>query len=110
MLTNLIVDGLGLAALAMGIYGLVWGAFSGASSALASELVAEDFRGFAMGLFNSSYSFAAILAPVSIGAIIQTFGYKPSFYFMGAMMLFFGLAVKVGVRQAPKAEETALKR
>jgi len=110
MLTNLIVDGLGLAALAMGIYGLVWGAFSGASSALASELVAEDFRGFAMGLFNSSYSFAAILAPVSIGAIIQTFGYKPSFYFMGIMMLFFVLAVKVGVRQAPKAEEAALKR
>jgi MFS family permease len=110
MLTNLIVDGLGLAALAMGIYGLVWGAFSGASSALASELVAEDFRGFAMGLFNSSYSFAAILAPVSIGAIIQTFGYKPSFYFMGVMMLFFVLAVKVGVRQAPKAEEAALKR
>ncbi len=110
MLINLIVDGLGLAALAMGIYGFVWGAFSGASSALASELVAEDFRGFAMGLFNSSYSFAAILAPVSIGAIIQTFGYKPSFYFMGFMMLFFVLAVKVGVKQAPKAEETALKR
>jgi len=63
-----------------------------------------------MGLFNSSYSFAAILAPVSIGAIIQTFGYKPSFYFMGVMMLFFVLAVKVGVRQAPKAEEAALKR
>ncbi|MBO3803331.1 MAG: MFS transporter [Candidatus Brockarchaeota archaeon] len=103
MFTNAAVGGLELAVLAMGIYGLVWGAFSGASSALASELVAEDSRGLAMGLYNSSYSFAAIIAPVLVGSTIQIIGYRLSFLAMGSAMLLFSTAFRFGVRRPPKA-------
>ncbi|MGQ9514936.1 MAG: MFS transporter [Thermoproteota archaeon] len=110
MFINIMVGGLGLAVFAMGIYGFVWGAFSGASSALASELVVENCRGFAMGLFNSSYSFAAVIAPIFIGSTIQTFGYKASFIVMGSLMLLFSLILRVGVRQRPNVGDKTQKQ
>jgi MFS family permease len=75
------------ATFAMGLYGLIWGAFSGASSALASELTSENKRGFAMGLFNSSGSIANLIAPLSIGVLIQLFGYRLAFVTLSMLLL-----------------------
>jgi len=75
------------ATFAMGLYGLIWGAFSGASSALASELTSENERGFAMGLFNSSGSIANLIAPLSIGVLIQLFGYRLAFVTLSMLLL-----------------------
>jgi len=103
MVTNMWVGGIELAIVAMGIYGLLWGAFSGATSALASELVAEENMGLAMGLFNSAASFGSILAPLIIGGLIYLSGYRSSFAAMAFLMLLFSLFFFLGVKKPGSA-------
>jgi len=105
MLINVWVGGIELAIMAMGIYGLVWGAFSGATTALASELVAKEERGLAMGLLNSAASFASILAPLMIGALVYLSGYRSSFVAMAFLMLLFSLFFFIGVRKTGSASD-----
>jgi len=99
MFINVWVGGIELATIAMGIYGLVWGAFSGATSALASELVEKENRGLAMGFLNSAASFASILAPLAIGGLVYLSGYRSSFAAMAFLMLLFSLFFFLGVRE-----------
>ncbi|MGC9013606.1 MAG: MFS transporter, partial [Thermoproteota archaeon] len=76
-----------------------WGAFSGASSALASELTSENRRGFAMGLFNSSSSVANLIAPLSVGVLIQLFGYRLAFVTLSTLLLVACLLVTFRVKK-----------
>lgn len=99
MLINAFAWGFEAAVLAMCLYGAVWGAFSGASSALASELVDESNRGFAMGLYNSSWNIASMIAPLSIGTLAQASGYRFMLEVMGALMFAACLLLAIGVRE-----------
>ncbi|MEM3415210.1 MAG: MFS transporter, partial [Thermoproteota archaeon] len=99
MFINSLAQGFGEAVLAMCLYGVIWGAFSGASSALASELVDESKRGFAMGLFNSSSNVASLLAPLSMGTLAQVLGYRPMFSLMGTFILTACLLLMLGVKE-----------
>ncbi len=99
MFINSMTTGFEGALLAMALYGFVWGAFSGASSALASELVGEDKRGFALGLFNSSWNIASMLAPMSIGMLSQAYGYRFMFSTMGVLMFLACLIIVAGIRR-----------
>lgn len=87
MFVNSMLSSFEGALLAAVLYSFVWGSFAGSSSALASELVEQDKRGFAMGLFNSSSSIASIIAPVSIGMLSNAYGYRLMFNTMGVLML-----------------------
>ncbi|MBO3831864.1 MAG: MFS transporter [Candidatus Brockarchaeota archaeon] len=98
MFINSMVTGFEGALLTMALYGFVWGAFSGASSAFASELVDEDKKGIALGLFNSSWNIASMLAPVSIGMLSQAYGYRLMFNTMGVLMLLACLIIIFGIR------------
>jgi len=99
MIINVCVGGIGLAIMAMVIYGLVWGAFSAATSALASELIAKEDRGLAMGLLNSTASLASILAPLILGGLVYLSGYRSSFAAMASLMILFSLFFHLGVRR-----------
>jgi DHA1 family multidrug resistance protein-like MFS transporter len=99
MIVNSLAAGFEGALIAMCLYGFVWGAFSGASSALASELVDEGRRGFAMGLFNSSWTIASMFAPASMGMLVQVFGYRLMFEVMGTLMLLSCILLVLGVRR-----------
>jgi MFS family permease len=99
MFANSTVSGFEGALLAMVLYSFVWGAFSGASSAFASELVDQDKKGFAMGLFNSSWNIASMLTPMSIGLLSQAYGYRLTFSTMGVLMLIACLIIVVGIRR-----------
>lgn len=105
MFINVCAGGIELAIVAMGIYGLVWGAFSAATSALASELVAKEDRGLAMGLLNSTASFASILAPLILGELVYISGYRSSFTAMASLMLLFSLFFHLGVRKVDGASD-----
>lgn len=98
MFINSMVSGFEGALLTMAFYGFVWGAFSGASSAFASELVNEDKKGVALGLFNSSWNIASMLALVSIGMLSQAYGYRLMFNTMGVLMLLACLIIIFGIR------------
>ncbi|MBO3754834.1 MAG: MFS transporter [Candidatus Brockarchaeota archaeon] len=98
MFINSMVTGFEGALLTMALYGFVWGAFSGASSAFASELVDEDKKGIALGLFNSSWNIASMLAPVSIGMLSQAYGYRLMFNTMGVLMLLACLIIIFGIQ------------
>jgi MFS family permease len=99
MAINSLAYGFESAILAMSLYGLIWGAFSGASSALASELTSENRRGFAMGLFNSSSSVANLIAPLSVGVLIQLFGYRLAFVTLSTLLLVACLLLTFGVKK-----------
>lgn len=105
MIINACVGGIGLAIMAMGIYGLVWGAFSAATSALASELVAKEDRGLAMGLLNSTASLASILAPLMLGGFVYISGYRSSFAAMASLMILFSLFFHMGIRRAGRTSD-----
>ncbi|MEM2930599.1 MAG: MFS transporter [Thermoproteota archaeon] len=99
MFINSMISGFEGALLAMVLYGFVWGAFSGASSAFASELVDEDKKGIALGLFNSCWNMASILAPVSIGMLSQAYGYRLMFNTMGVLMFLACPIIVFGIRR-----------
>jgi DHA1 family multidrug resistance protein-like MFS transporter len=99
MLVNSMVSSFEGALVAMSLYGFVWGAFSGASSAFAAELVDEGKRGIAMGLFNSSWNIASMLAPMSIGMLSQICGYRLMFSVMGVSMFLTCFLIIFGVRK-----------
>jgi MFS-type transporter involved in bile tolerance (Atg22 family) len=80
------------------LYSFVWGSFSEASSAFASELVDQDKRGVAMGLFNSSWNTTSMLTPMSIGLLSQAYKYRLTLSAIGVLMLLACLIV-IGIRR-----------
>jgi MFS family permease len=72
-------------------YGLYYGAFLGASSALVAELVREDLRGTAYGIFNAALGVTALPASLLAGLLWDWHGPSAPFLF-GA-----GLAVLAAI-------------
>lgn len=69
------------------VYGLYYGAFQGAASALVADLVPSDRRGTAYGLFNAAIGVAAFPASLIAGFLWQWFSPAAPFYF-GAGLAF----------------------
>lgn len=69
------------------VYGLYYGAFQGAASALVADLVPSDRRGTAYGLFNAAIGVAAFPASLIAGLLWQWFSPAAPFYF-GAGLAF----------------------
>ena len=68
-------------------YGLYYGAFLGASSALVADLVPDGLRGTAYGIFNAALGVAALPASVIAGLLWDWYGPAAPFLFGGAIAL-----------------------
>ena len=69
------------------IYGFFYGLTEGAEKALVADLVPNELRGTAYGLFNFAIGIAALPASLLMGIIWQTFGVIYAFLF-GASLAF----------------------
>ena len=68
-------------------YGLYYGAFQGAASALVADLVPEDLRGTAYGIFNAALGIAAFPASLLAGLLWDWYGPAAPFLAGGALAL-----------------------
>ena len=68
-------------------YGLYYGAFQGAASALVADLVPEDLRGTAYGIFNAALGIAAFPASLLAGLLWDWYGPAAPFLTGGALAL-----------------------
>ena len=68
-------------------YGLYYGAFAGAASALVADLVPAELRGTAFGLFDGAVGVAAFPASVLAGLLWDRYGAPAPFRFGGALAL-----------------------
>ena len=68
-------------------YGLYYGAFLGASSALVADLVSEHLRGTAYGIFNAALGVAAFPASLLAGLLWDWYGPAAPFLFGAALAL-----------------------
>jgi MFS family permease len=66
-------------------YGLYYGAFLGASSAVVADLVSERLRGTAYGIFNAALGAAALPASVIAGVLWDWYGPSAPFLFGSAL-------------------------
>lgn len=66
-------------------YGLYYGAFQGAASALVADLVPSEHRGTAYGLFNAAIGVTVFPASVVAGLLWQWFGAAAAFLFGAAL-------------------------
>lgn len=66
-------------------YGLYYGAFLGASSALVADLVSEQLRGTAYGIFNTALGVAAFPASLLAGLFWDWYGPSAPFLFGAAL-------------------------
>lgn len=89
----LIYFGLGIATAAWHVavlyilYGLYYGAFQGAASALVADLVPSDRRGTAYGLFNGAIGVTVFPANLIAGLLWQWFSPAAPFFFGAALAL-----------------------
>lgn len=68
-------------------YGLYYGAFLGASSALVADLVPEHLRGTAYGIFNAALGIAAFPASLLAGLLWDWYGPAAPFLAGGGLAL-----------------------
>jgi MFS family permease len=68
-------------------YGLYYGAFEGAASALVADLVPADLRGTAFGLFNGAVGVAAFPASLLAGLLWDRYGAPAPFLLGGGLAL-----------------------
>ncbi len=66
-------------------YGLYYGAFQGAASALVADLVPSERRGTAYGLFNAAIGVTVFPASVIAGLLWQWFSAAAPFFFGAAL-------------------------
>jgi MFS family permease len=83
-------------------YGLYYGAFQGAASALVADLVLGELRGTAYGLFNAAIGVAAFPASVLAGLLWDWFGPPAPFLAGGALALIAAAGLLVIVPRSPR--------
>jgi MFS family permease len=84
-----------------GGYGLYYGAFQGASSALVADFVPQHLRGTAYGIFNAALGVAAFPASLIAGFLWDWYGPSAPFFFGGGLSI---LAV-IGLLMLPAAKK-----
>jgi MFS family permease len=91
--------------LLFGLYGIYYAMTEGAAKAFVADLVPQEQRGTAYGMFNAAIGLTALPASVIAGVLWQGIGEWPGFgpsapFIFGAIMaLLAGLLMKTQVRQ-----------
>ena len=83
-------------------YGLYYGAFQGAASALVADLVPPDLRGTAYGLFNGAIGVAAFPASLLAGLLWDWYGPPAPFLIGGILALVAALGVLAMIPRADR--------
>ena len=86
------------AALTMLLWGVVWGAFTSASSAFVGDAVDERRRGKAMSLYNSALSMASIIGPTTMSLAIGQTDFRTAFVMIAIIAILGFLLVLFGIR------------
>ena len=81
-------------------YGLYYGAFQGAASALVADLVPSDLRGTAYGMFNGAIGVVAFPASLLAGLLWDWYGPPAPFLAGGALALVAALGMLAIVPQS----------
>jgi MFS family permease len=81
-------------------YGLYYGAFQGAASALVADLVPSELRGTAYGLFNGAIGVVAFPASLLAGLLWDWYGPPAPFLAGGALALLAALGMFAVVPQS----------
>lgn len=69
------------------IYGVFYGLTEGVERALVADLVSEDVRGRAYGVYNFIIGITALPASLIMGLLWQIFGPRPAFLFGATLSL-----------------------
>jgi MFS family permease len=85
-------------------YGLYYGAFQGAASALVADLVPRALRGTAYGLFNAAVGVAALPASVLAGLLWQWFGPPAPFVVGGSLALLAAILLMLALPRGVSTE------
>lgn len=83
------------------LYGLYYGAFQGAASALVADLVPSERRGTAYGLFNAAIGVTVFPASVIAGLLWQWFNAASPFFF-GAALAFLSACLLLLIPEEKK--------
>lgn len=100
------------AGLTMLLFGVIWGSFTSASSALVGDMVEERSRAKAMSLYNSAFSVASIIAPTVMSLAILQVGFRTAFIVIavalgaGALLVLFGVHPSATGAQGARNRET----
>ena len=81
-----------------GVYGIYYALTEGVAKALVADIVPQDQRGTAYGLFNAAIGLTALPASLIAGILWQTISPAAPFYFGAAMALLAGLLLKTWVK------------
>jgi MFS family permease len=83
-------------------YGLYYGAFQGAASALVADLVPPELRGTAYGLFNGAIGVAAFPASLLAGLLWDWYGAPAPFVFGGILAMVATVGVLAVIPRADR--------
>lgn len=83
-------------------YGLYYGAFQGAASALVADLVPSELRGTAYGLFNGAIGVVAFPASLLAGLLWDWYGPPAPFLAGGVLALVASVGMLAIVPQSPR--------
>jgi MFS family permease len=86
-------------------YGLYYGAFQGASSALIADLVPQHLRGTAYGIFNGALGVAAFPASLIAGILWDWYGPAAPFLFGSGVSLLAIIGLFVLPRESTQGEQ-----
>jgi MFS family permease len=75
------------------LYGIYAAATEGVAKAWISDLIAEDARGTALGLFSMCVSFAVMLGSFLAGLLWDSFGSSVPFLLSAGVSLIIGVAI-----------------
>jgi MFS family permease len=84
--------------LLFGIYGIYYALTEGVAKALVADIVPQEQRGTAYGLFNAAIGLTALPASLIAGILWQTVNPAAPFYFGAAMALLAGVLLKIWVK------------
>ena len=85
------------AGLTMLLFGIIWGSFTSASSALVGDMIEERRRAKAMSLYNSAFSLASIIGPTLMSLSILKTDYRTAFIIIATILVGGFLIVLFGV-------------
>jgi len=85
-------------------YGLYYGLMDGVARAMVSDLVPEDKRGTAFGLFNGVVGFTLLPASLIAGWLWQAISPEAPFYFGSALAFVAILGLLIFIRQRPVSQ------
>lgn len=86
-------------------YGIYYGAFEGVGRAFVADLVPEDRRGTAYGLYNGVVSIALLPASLIAGWLWDAFNPSAPFYFGAALAFLAMLAIVILVKEPRRASK-----